>query len=218
MPKMASADICEALLKRIIAGGMSAGERLKEIALAEEFGVSRTPVREALRQLEQDGLVEIIPGQGAKVVPLTADDIEDVYDIRLSLELLALDIAGTGLRLQRLKEIADLMRQFAGERDYRKHAEIDRSLHDYLVQSTGRRYLIAMYSQTGRLMQRFRSLGFREPEVLARATREHLEFIEAVLVRNLDRAREVMRDHIENSKLCALAQLHALAREPRPAR
>ena len=76
---------------RIVHGRYGPDTWLREGALANEFGLSRTPVREALRQLEQDGLLEIIPNRGARVFGFTADELEQLYEIRLSLELLALE-------------------------------------------------------------------------------------------------------------------------------
>jgi len=201
-------NVYEVLFDRIIAGKLSSGTRLKEVALAGEFRTSRTPVREALRQLAQDGLVRIAPSQGAQVIPFTADDIEDVYDIRLALELLAIDIAGETLRLQRLADIRYDMLALTNDHDFHKHADMDRTLHDYLVECTQRRYLMALYDQTSRLMQRFRNLGFMDTEVIKQATREHVALIEPLLVRDLDAARAAMKHHIDNSKRRALKKLN----------
>ena len=208
MPDIASQDVYAALFDRIVSGELSAGMRLKEVALAAEFGLSRTPVRDALRQLARDGLVEIVTAQGARVILFGADDVEDVYDIRMALELLALDINGHALRLQPLTELREQLRRAAEGSDLNEHADIDAKLHRYVVVSTGRRYLLKTFDDMGRLMQRFRYLGFKDPQVIRRAAEEHMAFIEALLVRDVDTARRVLTDHIRNSKICALEQLH----------
>lgn len=207
MLETAGQDIYATLFDRIVGGDIKAGERLKEIALSKEFGISRTPVRDALRQLANDGLAEIAPAQGARVVGFTADDVEDVYDIRMALELLAVDLAGPSLRLQRLAELKALIEEDAPPTRERQ-AELDAELHQHLIEATGRRYLIAMYEQTSRLMQRIRTLSFREPETLSHVMEEHAELIEALLVRDVEAAKRVIRRHIQNSKTRVLSLLH----------
>jgi DNA-binding GntR family transcriptional regulator len=207
MPEIVSRDVYATLFDRIVAGELTAGTRLKEIALSKEFGISRTPVREALRQLANDGLTEILPAQGARVTGFAADDIEDVYDIRMALELLALDLNGQALRLQPLTALRERLRQADRDNDTAAHIEIDALLHRYVVESTNRRYLLHVYDEMGRLMQRFRHLGFRDRAVLTRATAEHAALLEALLVRDIATARHILEAHIRNSKLSALAQL-----------
>ena len=207
MPGIASRDVYATLFDRIVAGELEAGARLKEIALAAEFGLSRTPVRDALRQLANDGLAEIVPAQGARVVGFSADDVEDVYDIRMAIELLALDLNGSSLRLQPLAELRERLQRAGRKDDIEPHIEIDALLHRHVVEATGRRYLLHVYDEMGRLMQRFRHLGFRDRAVLKRATAEHATFIEALLVRDIDTAHRILEEHIRNSKLSALAQL-----------
>ncbi len=207
MPDTASHDVYATLFDRIVSGELEAGARLKEIAISEEIGISRTPVRDALRQLENDGLAEIVPAQGARVVGFSADDVEDVYDIRMALELLALELNSETLRLQPLTELRAEIQRAERENDLQAHIEVDARLHRYVVKSTGRRYLLHVYDEMGRLMQRFRHLGFRDDAVLKRATTEHAELIDALLVRDIAAARRILTAHIRNSKLSALAQL-----------
>ena len=204
--RVTSREIYDELFARIVSGSMLDGERLKEVEISGQFGVSRTPVRDVFRLLEQDGLVKILPAQGAVVVQLTPDDIEDIYDIRMMLELLAIDLAGASLRLQKLSELRDLIS--ADQQEIQRQVELDTELHQSLIDATGRRYLAAMYERTHRLMQRIRSLSFREPKVLARATQEHMDLIDALLVRDTDAAKTVIRRHIQNSKIYVLSLLH----------
>ena len=205
--KTTSCDIYTELFESIISGKLLGDTRLKEVELAKRFDVSRTPIREALRQLEQDGLVRILPAQGATIIPFTADDAEDVYDIRMMLELLAVDIAGSNLKLQKLTELRDHI-STENKQNVQKQTQLDTDLHQYLINATGRRYLIAMYERTNRLMQHIRSLGFRNPETLARATTEHIEMIDAMLIRDIPAAKTIIRHHIQNSKTFILSLMH----------
>lgn len=208
MTGIASQDVYTTLFDRIISGELPAGTRMKEVALTKEFGVSRTPVRDALRQLTHDGLIEIVPAQGARVVSFAADDVEDVYDIRMSLEILAIEIIGHTLRLQPLIELRKRLLNADQQNDLHEQIEIDTLLHRYIVQSTGRRYLLRVFDEMGRLMQRFRYLGFKDQKMIQRASDEHVALMDALLIHDVNTAREIMENHIRNSKLCTLAQLH----------
>lgn len=208
MTEIVSQDVYAELFDRILSGELPAGARLKEIALTKEFKVSRTPVRDALRQLTHDGLVEIKPAQGASVVAFGADDVEDIYDIRMALELLALDINGKSLRLQPLVELKERLKHADSQNNLNEHIEIDSLLHRYVIKSTKRRHLIRIFDEMGRLMQRFRYLGFKDQKTIQRAAAEHAAFIDALLVRDIETAKHIIEKHIKNSKICALAQLH----------
>ena len=195
------------LFERIIDGRYLPGTRLKEEALAEEFHLSRTPVREVLRQLEKDGLVQLVPHRGAVVVSFTADDIEDIYEIRRTLELLALDISASSMSLQKLGELRSLIQDSANSNDYLRHAEVDAIFHDYIIKSGKRRYLTSMLEQMLRLIQRFRELGFKDKNVRKNTIKEHLDIIDELYVRDIASAKKILSEHIQHSKTRALAQL-----------
>ena len=95
-------EIYSTLFDRIITGEYPAGTKLKQEDIATEFNISRSPVRTVLQQLDQDGLVQLSPNKGARVLPFTADEIEEIYEIRKSLELLCLDISAPILSLHKL--------------------------------------------------------------------------------------------------------------------
>jgi DNA-binding GntR family transcriptional regulator len=201
-------DIYSVLFNKIIAGEYPANIRLKEEVLSAEFNISRTPVRAVLQQLEQDGLVQISPNKGAKVLPFSADEIEEIYEIRKSLELLCLEISAPILSMQKLLELKREMITNLNKEDVKIHADLDAKLHDYLINSTGKKRLIQMLNQLFRLIQKFRSLGFMQKDTKESATKEHIEIIDAISMRNTVLAKELMRKHIDNSKMIALGQLY----------
>ena len=205
--KITSLGIYDNLFGKIVSGEMPSGTRLKEIELSKQFTVSRTPVREALRMLEQDGLVKILPAQGAVAIALTPDDIEDIYDIRMILELLALDLVGSTLSLQKLSEFHEQMNN-KRKQDSEEQAKLDTAFHQYIIDTTNRRYLIDTYGRISRLMQHIRSLGFRNPETRTRATKEHIEMIDAIMIRDIPAAKTIIRRHILNSKTFVISLLH----------
>jgi len=200
-------DIYSILFNRIIAGEYQPNTRLKEEAISAEFNVSRTPVRAVLQQLEQDGLVQMSPNKGARVLNFSADEIEEIYEIRKSLELLCLDISGPILSIQTLLEIKKEMISKINEKDVKIHANLDAKLHDHIILSTGKKRLIKILSQLYRLIQRFRTLGFMQKETKESTIQEHIEIIDAICLRDITLAKELMRKHIDNSKMIALGQL-----------
>ena len=199
------ADVYATLFERIIAGRYKADTRLKEEELAEEFGISRTPVREALRQLAQDGLVQILPKRGTRVIGFTVDDVEEIYEIRKSLEVQALHSSIPFLSIQGLKSIRDELLALADTNDPHLHEAVDAKLHNYFIESSGKKRLINLLSQMFRLIQRFRDLGFSDPQVRKAALRAHLDLLDALSMRDLDKAEQMLKTHIDESKKNAVS-------------
>jgi len=197
-------QIYSTIFTSIVEGNYKRNERLKEAQLAKDFGVSRTPIREVLQQLAQDGMVEIIPNRGAIVKPLTPDDIEEIYEIRKHLELLALDFAIHRLNLDRLSELKERITSIPEIDNFKEASESDRELHRYIIESSHKKRLINMVNQLLRLMQHFRYIGFHDPEITKRVTGEHLELIDALILRDLGKAKMLLADHLENSKKATL--------------
>jgi DNA-binding GntR family transcriptional regulator len=200
-------DVYALLFDRMIGGKYPADHRLKEESLAAEFGVSRTPVREALRQLAQDGLVQILPRRGARVVGFTVDDVEEIYDIRATLELLALRHALPRLGIQGLKALREALVEVSRSEDPEEHQRVDARLHDYFIEASPRRRLASILRQASRLIRRFRDLGFRDPAIRARALEAHLSLVDALSVRDLAAAEQVLSRHIEESKKNAISSI-----------
>ena len=200
-------EIYSAMFDKIISGEYPAGTRLKQEDIAREFNISRTPVRIVLQQLDQDGLVHLTPNKGAKVLPFSADEIEEIYEIRKSLELLCLDISAPILSMHKLLELKkDLLESLQSE-DVELLTELDARLHSYIIDSSRKKRLINMLNQLFRLLQKFRSLGYLEKGTKEQAITEHIEIIDALCMRDTGNAKALMKKHIENSKIIALSQL-----------
>ncbi|MBN1835544.1 MAG: GntR family transcriptional regulator [Spirochaetales bacterium] len=195
------------LFNRIFDGRYESQTRLKEAELAGEFGVSRTPIREVLQQLAKDGMVQILPNRGAVVHSLTADDIEEIYEIRRQLELLALEFAVPAMSLRRLAELRSRVEADLAHPDREAESNSDNDLHLYIILASNRPRLINMLSQLLRLIHRFRYLGFGDPREARRATREHLQLIDALIERDLAKAKAVLNEHVDNSKRLAISIL-----------
>ena len=193
-------EIYTSLFDRIIKNKFPADSWLKEDKLAEEYQVSRTPVREVLRILEQDGLVQIIPNRGARVFAFTADDLDVIYEIRRMLEVLALEYSAPSLSIQSLMEIRNEIIDIKNEQDCSKHAALDARLHRYLTEASGQRRLISMIKQLFHLLQTFRELGFESEDVREITHKEHVELLDALIIRDINSAKELLAKHIRNSK------------------
>lgn len=201
--------VYKTLFDRIVTGQYPTGTRLQEEKLAEEFGISRTPVRAILLLLEQDGLVSREPNCGVQIVPFTADDVEEVYDMRKALELLAIDCAVAKVNLQKLRDLRARVETLATNQDVAQHVELDQAIHGYIVEACGRPRLTTMLNQQLRLMQHFRYMGFKDANVVERTTMEHRTLLDALLARNADAAKTAMAAHLEEAKRQVLSSLCA---------
>lgn len=203
-------EIYSALFDKIISGEYPTGSKLNQEDIAREFNISRTPIRIVLQQLDQDGLIRLTPNKGAKVLPFTADEIDEIYEIRKSLELLCLDISAPVLSMHKLLGLKkEIIENFNSE-DVELLTEMDVRLHSYIIESAGKKRLISMLNQLFRLLQKFRNLGFAKKELKEPTLKEHIQIIDALAMRNTDQAKDLMRIHIENSKIRALSQLYKI--------
>ena len=132
------------LRKAIIQGELQPGERLMEVSLANKLGVSRTPVREALRQLDLEGLVEIAPNRGAKVIGISRKDVEDIYHMRARLEGLAARKAAEQIKEEELAELEEviLLSEFHVKKPESKQmVRLDGRFHEIMYRASGSRML-----------------------------------------------------------------------------
>jgi DNA-binding GntR family transcriptional regulator len=216
--KMAKEDITKVLFDRIYEGFYHSGSRLKELELAAEFGTSRTPIREVLQHLARLRLVQVIPNKGAEVIGLTVDDVAELYEIRKSLELLALEAALPNLRLQDLSEYRVRIQAIEPHGDPQEISDLDNELHGYIIKASHKPRLEEIVLQLLQLIERFRYVAFHDPAGVERSNREHLELLDALFRRDLDRARAVLADHLEKSKMVAISYLFHNSPAPAPNR
>ncbi len=195
------------LFERIVNGIYPRDTHLREANLADEFGVSRTPIREVLMQLSQDGIVALTPNRGATVSPLTADDVEEMYAIRKQLEILALEFALPHMSLEPLRDLKCRLTALKGIEDAEEAMRIDREIHQYLLEASKKKRLITIVNQLLRPMESFRSIGFQEKAIFDRVNSEHVELIDTITKRDIKNAREVLAEHLENSKQATIGFL-----------
>ena len=189
------------LRKAILRGELKPGERLMEIQLANKLGVSRTPVREAIRKLELEGLVLMIPRRGAEVAEITEKNLRDVLEVREALEELAVRLACDHIDQEGIDELKKAGREFEESLkspDITGIAEADVRFHDCICAATDNQKLIQLLNNLREQMYRYRVEYLKDPEVYPTLIAEHEEIICALESKQKERATLAMSKHIEN--------------------
>lgn len=192
------------LRQAILRGELKPGERLMEIQLANKLGVSRTPIREAIRKLELEGLVLMIPRKGAEVAEITEKSLKDVLEIRRALEDLAVRLACEKITKEDLKELkkaGDEFKKVLKSQDITEVAEADVRFHDVIYLATDNPKLIQLLNNFREQMYRFRVEYLKKDEVRPQLLAEHDEIIKYITEGNKEEASRVVTRHIENQAL-----------------
>lgn len=210
-------EAAQALREAILTGAIASGTRLRQVRLAAQLGISRTPLREALMKLEQEGLIELLPGGGLRVAVLNLDEAVELYDIREVLDGLAARLAA-----QRIDErgIGNLKRQLARMKECLTRQDAHSwfvahvAFHDGIFRASGNGRLQALSSVVRLSIQRFHPVLLTTPNRLAEAYAEHRDILEAIQAHDAEAAERLARAHIARAKEIALK---AMSRTPGPA-
>lgn len=198
------------LREAIIIGELRPGERLMEVQLAEKMGVSRTPVREAIRKLELEGLVDMIPRKGAHVAELSVKDIMDVLEVRASLDGLATALAAERITDDELKELNHINGQFSSyieKENLNGSVKKDVEFHDIIYKASRNDKLIAILSNLREQVQRFRVIYLKDYNSPKNLIKEHNDIYDAVSSRTIESARAVAKTHILNQEKTILSSI-----------
>ncbi|MDO4521635.1 MAG: GntR family transcriptional regulator [Eubacteriales bacterium] len=204
------------LRNAILKGELKPGERLMEIQLAQRLGVSRTPVREAIRKLELEGLAIMIPRRGAIVAEITIQDLEDVLEVREALEELAVQKACdymTDEQLKELKKAADDFKRAAEEADLMALVETDMRFHETIYQSTNNRRLQQTLTNLREQMYRYRMEYLKDKRAYKTLIEEHNTIRRAIRKKDKGKSGNAMREHIKNQKLAIIRSLKMQEKE-----
>jgi DNA-binding GntR family transcriptional regulator len=189
---------------QIINGHYQPGESLVESKLADELGVSRTPIREAIRLLELEGLVETIPNKGAIVLGISDKDVEDIYAIRKLIEGLAARWAAERINAvdkKELEKIIDLMEFYAQKGDLDELADLDNKFHQIIYEASGSKILNLTLSNLHQYVQLARLESLRVPNRLKQTLSEHRAILDSFLSGNLEHAENALTQHVQNAAL-----------------
>ncbi len=190
-------SIADALRDSIMQGQLKPGVKISEPALASQFGISRTPVREAFRQLDSEGFLQVLPRRGARVAPLSEKDVREFYEIKAELESYAARLATSRLtekEIDRMEFLNNQMETFHREKDYKKVFNLHNEFHEVFIRAGGNEQLHHLLQMLASKFQRFRILltiaGKSEGSIA-----QHREIIEAFRSKNPDKAARLVAEN-----------------------
>ena len=200
------------LRQAILTGELKPGERLMEIHLADQLGVSRTPIREAIRKLELEGLVTMIPRRGAEVAQITEKSMNDVLEVRRAVDALCVELACERITQEELERLGKACEEFTAEamkkdKDVKALAQKDVALHDIIVQATGNQRLIQLVNNLSEQMYRYRFEYLKDFSQHEKLVEEHGIIYESIVKKDSDTAREAAKLHIDNQKKAIIRQI-----------
>lgn len=207
--KPSKAEVFDVIVEEILSGDLAPGEPLVERALASRFGLSRTPIRELLKRLESEHLVNSYPNQGVFVRRVTPKDVRDLSQIRLALEPLAAQLAAVN---RPDDEVAELYAKFPSESAAEELAPAEliafgQLLHDAIVKWANNSFLREMYEPIRKHTRLIRSMNRAQRSVELQSYGEHVKILDAILRKSPDQALEAMTKHLRRSTSVSLSLL-----------
>lgn len=196
-------EIVEILRERILMGEYVIGEKIIENQIANEFSVSRTPIRDAFKQLETEGLIDYIPNRGSFAKGFTKQDMKDIYSVRMALEQLAIEwsierITDEGLN--QLQEQIELMEFYTNRKDCQKVMETNTTFHEIIYKSTRSRFLSHILQSYQEYVHQARRATVSDEENLKSICLEHKEILNAIKEKDVEIAKLKIAEHLVNSK------------------
>lgn len=198
------------LRQAILTGELKPGERLMEIHLANKLGVSRTPIREAIRKLELEGLVTMIPRKGAEVAQITEKSMSDVLEVRRAMDALCTELACSRISQKEVDVLGAACDNFAAAaktKDIRKCAQADVEFHDIIVRATGNMRLVQLINNLSEQMYRYRFEYLKDVSRYDNLIEEHRVIYESIKRRDQEAARAAAELHIDNQARAIIRQL-----------
>ncbi len=198
------------LRKAILTGELKPGERLMELHLANRLGVSRTPIREAIRKLELEGLVTMLPRRGAEVAQITEKSLKDVLEVRRALDALCAELACGRITEAEEAKLAAACEKFAQAtktKDATVIAMADVALHDIIVAATGNQRLVQLVNNLAEQMYRYRFEYIKDESQHERLIEEHRMIYESIVKKDRAAAAEAARIHIDNQEKSIMRQI-----------
>ena len=205
------------LRQAILLGELKPGERLMEIHLAEKLGVSRTPIREAIRKLELEGLVTMVPRKGAEVAQITEKSMNDVLEVRRALDALCAELACDRITPEELETLGLACESFetaVRTGDAKEIAHADVALHDIIVKATGNQRLIQLVNNLSEQMYRYRFEYIKDTDQHETLVEEHRIIYQSIVNKDKKTAAEAAKTHIDNQEKAIIRRIR-LDRENR---
>lgn len=184
-------------------GIMSPGEQIFEAAVAKKFSMSRTPVREAIRQLQMEGYITVVPNSGAFVSKISPQDIKEIYEIVALLEGYGVQLATQKVTLKEIKELKNLHQEVnaaAKKDDVRRYNQYNIRLHMSLIQASGNENLVTTIRSLRNRIYRTHYIGITIPGHYEEYIEDHREILDAMSKKDSVKARSLMENHIQRTK------------------
>lgn len=207
-----SAHVADHLRDLIVSGELKAGERINELAMTESMQVSRTPLREAFKILQVEGLVEIRPNRGAWVVKLSAQDVVDTMEVMIALEGFSIEAACQKVTDADLKELETLqadMETAYKNGDLMSYFALNQNIHQKIVDCARNPALSRIYRAESARVRRFRYAGNEIPKRWAEAIEEHAQILSVLRKREAGLLRELLKSHHQRGWVAAKSVLGA---------
>lgn len=198
------------LRQAILTGELKPGERLMEIHLANRLGVSRTPIREAIRKLELEGLVTMIPRRGAEVAQITEKSMKDVLEVRRTLDALSAELACERISSEEeeaLKKACQAFEDAVKTKDTKAIAKADVAIHDIIAEATGNQRLIQLINNLAEQMYRYRFEYIKDATQHERIIQEHRIIYESIVNKDKEAASKMAKTHIDNQEKAVIARI-----------
>lgn len=198
------------LRQAILTGELKPGERLMEIHLANKLGVSRTPIREAIRKLELEGLVTMIPRRGAEVAQITEKSMADVLEVRRAMDALCVELACERISPQEIEALGkacDAFEEAVEGRNIKVIAKADVAFHDIIVQATGNLRLVQLINNLSEQMYRYRFEYLKDTSCHKSLTTEHRRIYESIIKKDKEAASQAAKLHIDNQEKSIIHQI-----------
>ena len=194
-------ELVNAIRDLIIEGDLEPGARVPERVLCERFGISRTPLREALKALASEGLLELLPHRGARVARLTVEDVDQMFPIMGALEALSGELACENLTEEQFAEIQALHYQMVlhfTRRQLKPYFDFNQQIHEKILEASGNPLLVQIYGTLSGRIRRARYLANMSPERWQKAVEEHEQMLDALARRDGAALAAVLKRHLNN--------------------
>jgi DNA-binding GntR family transcriptional regulator len=188
------------LRNAIVSHEFAPGSAIVEQDISDRLQISRTPIREAMKQLESDGLITSTPARGSFVSEINLQDVNEIFELRLDLELLALRTAISRITAEEVAEMESIFRKLNENCSKDRFYESDRRLHDLITRNSGNRRLVRFIDNLNSPIERFRYVAAMKPERLKHSRKEHEAILRYIKFKDLEKAEVCLREHILNVK------------------
>lgn len=199
--KSLHAELVDLIRELVVEGELTPGEKVPELALCERFGVSRTPLREALKVLAAEGIIELLPNRGAVVARISAEQIDELFPIMGALEALAGELACQRIsdgEIKKIRKLHDRMLVHFERGERAPYARLNQDIHNAFFEIAGNAALSALYQSLMARIHSARFLARKTPEHWQRAIDDHVAMIDALEARDSARIGQLLKQHLEH--------------------